>query len=115
MAAPRHWLVLAFVPSSLMLGATTYITRDIAPVRCSGAAADGLPQTFVVAFAPRDPSPLIRAARLALPLLAVILVHVVVAGAQRPLWLLTLLHVVVLFAELVCHGRLAAGRLRLTA
>ena len=39
------------------------------------------------------------------------LVHVVVTGAQRPLWLLTALHVVVLFAvALVCHGALAADR-----
>lgn len=108
-----RWLALAFVPSSLMLGATTYITRDIAPVPLLWV----LPLTayllsFVVAFAPRrDPSPAVRAARLAMPLLAVVLVHVVVTGAQRPLWLLTLLHVVVLLAvALVCHGELAADR-----
>ena len=108
-----HWIALAFVPSSLMLGATTYITRDIAPVPLLWV----LPLvayllSFVVAFAPRaDPSPLVRVARLALPLLVVIVVHVVVTGAQRPLWLLTVLHVVVLFAvALVCHGALAADR-----
>src|SRR4051812_28490706 len=108
-----RWVALAFVPSSLMLGATTYITRDIAPVPLLWV----LPLTayllsFVVAFAPRpDPSPLTRVARLSMPVLAVILVHVVATGAQRPLWLLTLLHVVVLFAvALVCHGELAADR-----
>jgi SAM-dependent methyltransferase len=108
-----RWVALAFVPSSLMLGATTYITRDIAPVPLLWV----LPLTayllsFVVTFAPRpDPSPLTRTARVAMPVLAVILVHVVVTGAQRPLWLLTLLHVVVLFAvALVCHGALAADR-----
>jgi len=108
-----RWVALAFVPSSLMLGATTYITRDIAPVPLLWV----LPLTayllsFVVAFAPRpDPAPLTRAARLAMPVLAVILVHVVATGAQRPLWLLTILHVVVLFAvALVCHGELAADR-----
>ena len=107
------WVALAFVPSSLMLGATTYITRDIAPVPLLWV----LPLvaylgSFIVAFAPRpDPSPLVRAARVAMPVLAVILVHVVVTGAQRPLILLTTLHVVVLFAvALVCHGALAADR-----
>jgi hypothetical protein len=108
-----HWVALAFVPSSLMLGATTYITRDIAPVPLLWV----LPLvayllSFVVAFAPRpDPSPLVRGARLAMPVLAVVLVHVVVTGAQRPLWLLTALHIVVLFAvALVAHGALAADR-----
>lgn len=52
-----YWVALAFVPSSLMLGATTYLTRDIAPVPLLWV----LPLTayllsFVVAFAPRpDP------------------------------------------------------------
>src|SRR5205807_4631592 len=27
-----HWIALAFVPSSLMLGATTYMTTDIAAI-----------------------------------------------------------------------------------
>lgn len=108
-----HWVALAFVPSSLMLGATTYVTRDIAPIPLLWV----LPLiayllSFVVAFAPRpDPSPLVRAARTSMPVLAVVLVHVVVTGAQRPLWLLPALHLGVLFAiALVCHGWLAADR-----
>lgn len=108
-----HWVALAFVPSSLMLGATTYITRDIAPIPLLWV----LPLiayllSFVVAFAPRaDPSPLVRAARVSMPVLVVVLVHVIVTGAQRPLWLLPALHLVALFAvALVCHGWLAADR-----
>ena len=112
---PRRarWVALAFVPSSLMLGATTYITRDIAPVPLLWV----LPLvaylgSFVVAFAPRaDPAPLVRAARIAMPVLIVVLVHVVVTGAQRPLVLITALHVIALFVvALVCHGALAADR-----
>ena len=73
--------------------------RHRARAAALGAAAGGLPADVRGRVrAAADPSPLIRAARLALPLLAVILVHVVVTGAQRPLWLLTLLPVVVLFA-----------------
>ena len=108
-----RWVALAFAPSSLMLGATTYITRDIAPVPLLWV----LPLvaylgSFVFAFAPRpDPSPLVRLARLTTPLLVVVLVHVVVTGAQRPLIALTALHVIVLFAvALVAHGELAGDR-----
>ena len=61
-----------------MLGATTYLTRDIAPVPLLWV----LPlvaylRSFVVAFAPRpDPRPLMRAARSRCRVLVVILVHV---------------------------------------
>ena len=108
-----RWLALAFVPSSLMLGATTYITRDIAPVPLLWVLPLAVYLlSFVVAFASRpEPSRLVRASRVAMPVLAVVLVHVVVTGAQRPLWLLTALHIGVLFAvALVCHGGLAADR-----
>jgi SAM-dependent methyltransferase len=108
-----RWIALAFVPSSLMLGATTYITRDIAPVPLLWV----LPLvayllSFVFAFAPRpDPHPLVRAARVALPVLAVALVYAIVTRAERPLWLLMALHLLALFAvALVCHGALAADR-----
>ena len=108
-----YWVALAFVPSSLMLGATTYLTRDIASVPLLWV----LPLTayllsFVVAFAPRpDPSALLRVARVTMPFIAIVLVYVVVTGAQRPLALIAALHVLALFAvALVCHGQLAADR-----
>jgi hypothetical protein len=107
------WLALAFAPSSMMLGATTYLTRDIAPVPLLWV----LPlatylASFVVAFSPRpQPRPLIKAARLAMPVLVVVLVYAIVTEAERPLWLLMLLHLATLFAvALVCHGALAADR-----
>ena len=108
-----YWVVLAFVPSSLMLGATTYITRDIAPVPLLWVlplAAYLL--SFVVAFAPRpDPSPLVRLARLVMPVVAVVLVYAIVTRAERPLWLLIALHLVALFTvALVAHGALAGDR-----
>ncbi|MEA2445504.1 MAG: hypothetical protein QOJ12_2796, partial [Thermoleophilales bacterium] len=110
-----RWVALAFVPSSLMLGATTYITRDIAPVPLLWVlplAAYLL--SFVFAFAPRaDPHPLVRAARAAMPVLAVALVYAIVTKAERPLWLLMAINLVTLFAvALVCHGALAADRPR---
>ena len=108
-----RWVALAFVPSSLMLGATTYITRDIAPVPLLWV----LPLaaylfSFVIAFAPRpDPHPLVRAARAAMPALAVILTFAIVTRAERPLWLLIALHLIALLAVgLVAHGRLAEDR-----
>jgi SAM-dependent methyltransferase len=108
-----RWVALAFVPSSLMLGATTYITRDIAPVPLLWV----LPLTayllsFIFAFAPRpDPHPLVRAARVAMPVIAVALVYAIVTKAERPLWLLMALHVIALFTvALVAHGALAADR-----
>ena len=108
-----RWLALAFVPSSLMLGVTTYATRDLTPFPLLWV----LPLatyllTFVAAFAPRaGPERLVRISRIALPGIAIVVVYTLAIGSQRPLWLLLPLHLAGLAAAaLMCHSRLAADR-----
>ncbi|MEA2442579.1 MAG: hypothetical protein QOH76_4003 [Thermoleophilaceae bacterium] len=107
------WLALAFVPSSLMLGVTTYATRDLTPFPLLWVLPLAIYLlTFVVAFAPRArPERLARIGRIALPGIAIVVVYTLAIGSQRPLWLLLPLHLAVLAAAaLMCHARLAADR-----
>ena len=105
------WTALAFIPSSLMLAVTTYFSTDIAPVPLFWIAPLALYLvTFVVAFSTRSASVRSIADRF-MPLLALPLVVLMIAGASLPLSLAIPLHLVAFtMAALVCHGRLAADR-----
>src|SRR3954452_6094698 len=108
-----RWLAFAAVPSSLMLGTTTYITRDLTPVPLLWVIPLALYlATFVVACAPGvNAERLVRAGRLALPPLAILLVYTLAIGSEKPLGVLLVLHLAVLtVAALMCHARLAADR-----
>ena len=108
-----RWLALAAVPSSLMLGTTTYITRDLTPIPLLWVVPLALYlATFVAAFAPgANPARLVQVGRIALPPVAILLVYTLAVGAQKPLALLLALHLVGLtVAALMCHARLAADR-----
>ncbi|GAC1323396.1 MAG: fused MFS/spermidine synthase [Thermoleophilaceae bacterium] len=107
------WFALAFVPSSLMLGSTTFLTRDLSPIPLLWVAPLALYLlSFVFAFAPRaDPARMAAAGRLLLPGAVIVLVYTLAIGSQRPLGLLIALNLLVLaLAALMCHARLAAGR-----
>lgn len=107
------WLALAFVPSSLMLGVTTYATRDLTPFPLLWVLPLAIYLlTFVAAFAPRaQPDRLVRIGRILLPGVAIVVVYTLAIGSQRPLWLLLPLHLIGLgVAALMCHARLAADR-----
>jgi hypothetical protein len=107
------WLALAFVPSSLMLGVTTYATRDLTPFPLLWVLPLAIYLlTFVVAFAPwARTERLTRIGRIALPGIAIVLVYTLAIGSQKPLWLLLPLHLAGLAtAALMCHSRLAHGR-----
>jgi hypothetical protein len=107
------WLALAAVPSSLMLGVTTYATRDLTPFPLLWVLPLAIYLlTFVVAFAPRArPERLVRWSRIALPGVAIVVVYTLAIGSERPLWLLLPLHLLGLAAAaLMCHARLAADR-----
>src|SRR4051794_21562437 len=107
------WLALAAVPSSLMLGVTTYATRDLTPFPLLWVLPLSIYLlTFVVAFAPRTrPERLVRISRIALPGIAIVVVYTLAIGSERPLWLLLPLHLLGLAAAaLMCHARLAADR-----
>jgi SAM-dependent methyltransferase len=105
------WTVLAAVPSSLMLGATTYITTDVAPIPLLWVMPLTLYLlTFILAFARRELVPLAAVDRL-LPLAVLILVIVVLSEATEPLWLVLAAHLLGLFViALFCHASLAKQR-----
>ena len=106
-----QWAVCAAVPSSLLLGVTTYITTDIASMPLLWVLPLALYLlTFVFVFARHQLfSP--RLLSRALPIGALALAYQMCAGLSEPAWLVLGLHLVVFFiAAMVCHARLAADR-----
>ncbi len=111
LARRLHWAVCAAVPSSLLLGVTTYITTDVASMPLLWVPPLALYLlTFVFVFARRQ----FFSARLlsrALPIGALALAYQMCAGLSEPAWLVMGLHLAVFFiATMVCHARLAADR-----
>lgn len=112
--APKRiarWLLLAFVPSSLMLSLTNFLSSDVAAIPLLWIVPLALYLlSFVVVFARRQIVPLNVWPR-ALVILLLPLVIAVAAHATDPLQLLVPLHVVTFFvAAIVCHGELARDR-----
>lgn len=108
-----RWVAWAFVPSSLMLGVTTYITTDIAAVPLLWVVPLALYLlTFVVAFSP-SPLPWFGLVKVLQPVALLQLVFLVVVGVTEPVGLLMAMNLLVLFLSgLVCHGQLARDRPR---
>jgi hypothetical protein len=108
-----RWVALAFVPSSLMLGATTALTTNVAPVPLLWVLPLSLYLgSFIVVFSrSARRATAHRAAVLALPPVAVLLAGVIVIVPARPLLLIAAIHLVAFFVvALVCHGELAKDR-----
>ncbi len=107
-----HWLALAFVPSSLLLGFTQYISTDIAavPLLWLGPLVLYL-LSFIVVFS-RLERWCYQPALTAQPaLLIVFLAYSFINPALLPYWLDLILHGAAFFlACLVCHGELARLR-----
>lgn len=105
------WLILAFVPSSLMLGVTTFMTTDLAAVPLLWVAPLALyVSTFISAFA-RTPRPGPRTARVAQAALLILLLTAEVSLVPLPKALLLCLHLLLFyFTALMCHQELAASR-----
>jgi len=107
-----HWLALALVPSSLLLGLTQYISTDIAAVPLLWI----LPLTlyllsFILVFS--SWAERIRPAMLATQpaVLLVFLAYSFINPALLPYWLDLILHCLAFFlAVMVCHGELARRR-----
>src|SRR5262249_14649911 len=106
---------LAFVPSSMLLGVTTYLTTDIAPIPLLWVAPLAVYLlTFILVFANRQILSRTGMSR-AMPFAALILGMVLLTGATElkgmPDVLLIGLHLGAFFiAAMVCHGELAADR-----
>lgn len=105
------WAAMAALPSSLMIGATTAISTDLASFPLLWLPPLGLYLlSFVLVFARRRLLPARWVAR-ALPMVALPLVVALALGANQPLGALLALHLLFLFvAALACHGRLADDR-----
>lgn len=107
-----RWLGLAFVPSSLMLGVTTYATTDIAPVPLLWVIPLALYLlTFIVAFA-RLPVGLHRLTTALLPGALLLLLIVYLGGeGVLPMGILLGCHLLAFFViALYSHGELARDR-----
>ena len=117
--APAHsgarrrirWMVLAFVPSSYLLGVTAFLSTDVAAVPLLWVVPLTLYLlSFILVFGPMPLGGHRRVARL-LPALTLLAVLVGVSGMTLPLWLLIPLHLSAFFAAAVmCHGELAFDR-----
>src|SRR5216683_7352431 len=106
-----HWVVLAFVPSSLLLGITTYITTDLAAVPLLWVLPLAIYLlTFILAFGrwPRLFHHVVVA--LALPL-SLLVIFLMVSALPERIWVIVLWHFALLFViALACHGALALDR-----
>jgi spermidine synthase len=111
LARRARWVVLAAVPSSLMLSVTTYLSTDIAAIPLLWIAPLSVYLlTFALVFGRRRVIPHRVWVEL-LPVALLPLVLVLVARANEPLALIIPTHLVVFFvAAMVCHGELARDR-----
>src|ERR671933_652873 len=109
-----RWIALAFVPSSLMLGVTAFITTDITPVPLLWVIPLSLYLfSFVIVFAPavRLPELIHRGMVAALPVAIALVVVTMLTEMRNPYWLLILIHLLGFFVvAMVMHGELARDR-----
>jgi len=106
-----RWVALAFIPSSLMLGLTTFLTTDVAPVPLFWVVPLTLYLlSFALVFARRQIVPHGLMLRV-LPIFALVLVTVLVFASQLSPFVQGPIHLVTFFAAaMVCHGELARSR-----
>ncbi|RAY14423.1 hypothetical protein DPM19_15815 [Actinomadura craniellae] len=106
-----RWLGLAFLPSSLMLGVTTHISTDIAPVPLMWVVPLALYLvTFIVAFGVRSLPGLPVLVTAAATCAAVLPVLFTTVGGRLPAYAVLLDLGLLVVAGLACHGLLAADR-----
>ena len=109
-----RWVALAFVPSSLLLGVTAYLSSDVSPVPLIWVVPLALYLlSFMLVFARLPPS-IHRAFAVALPLLVLAQIYHMFtghAGENYSMLRLATIHLATFFcAAMVCHGELAQTR-----
>ncbi len=106
-----RWVALAFVPSSLLLAVTSYISTDVASVPLLWVVPLSLYLlTFVLAFSPSAGKVRALALRL-MPLALLVLVLVLVAQMSDPMSFVIPVHLIMFsIVALFCHGELAQDR-----
>lgn len=105
------WVLLAALPSSLLMSATSHLTTDVAPVPLLWVVPLGLYLvSFVIVFA-RWPDRARFVMGRVTPMLLIVLALALLIRATEPLALVAGIHLAALFAvSLLCHGELAADR-----
>ncbi len=106
-----HWIILAFIPSSLMLGVTTYISTDVAAMPLIWIIPLTIYLlTFILAFANKQVLSL-RMATLMLPPVVVLLAALMISRPKVSVWVHIVVHLLLFFiAAFVAHRRLAIAR-----
>ncbi len=110
-----RWLLLAFVPCSLMLSVTTYLTNAVAPIPLLWVVPLAVYLlTFVLVFARRRLVPhklMLWTMPLAMLAMPWTVTGLLLGLPMEPLDMYVVLHVAVLFVvTMVCHGELAKDR-----
>jgi len=105
------WVALAFIPSSLLLSVTTFITTDVAPIPLLWVVPLALYLlTFTLAFAARPPLRhrwMVSVQPFFIALVSLLLMY---GWTRKPLLVIPL-HLAAFFVTaLVCHGELARRR-----
>ncbi len=105
------WVLLAFAPSSLMIGSTTFLSTDLAPVPLLWVVPLAVYLvTMIIAFSRLGPGAT-RLATAALPLTVMVVAATMLMEAREPIGALVALHLALLFiAAMACHGRLSMMR-----
>ncbi len=105
------WVLLALVPSSLMLGVTTFLSTDVAAIPLFWIIPLSLYLlSFIIVFA-RVPALVHRAMVLLLPLSIIGLIMVNFSDLDIPKWVIFACHLVNFFVFcMVCHGEIAGSR-----
>jgi SAM-dependent methyltransferase len=105
------WILCAFIPSSLMLAVTMYLTTDIASVPLLWVIPLGIYLvTFILVFNHRQFIPRAWLVR-AFPIGAVSLVFLMLTDLKNPAWLPIVLHLTFFFlTAMVYHSLLAEDR-----
>ena len=106
-----YWVLLAFVPSSLMLSVTTYLSTDIAPFPLLWVIPLAIYLlSFILVFAQRtfiSQRWLIRF----FPVVLTTLIICIALQISQPFWFASLVHLLTLFVvAMLCHGQLAQDR-----
>ncbi len=106
-----RWIALAFVPSSLLIGSTTYITTDIAAVPLLWVMPLAIYLlTFILAFG-RWPARLHRTVVAGMVPVVLVVFFLMLSGFKQRIWITVLWHFLLLFVvALACHGELALTR-----
>jgi len=104
------WVLLAFAPSSLLLGVTLHLSTDVAAVPLLWVVPLALYLlSFVIVFARRPLLP--HRWMLILQAPALVLLAATISWGHNLLWVELVIHLEAFFiAAMVCHGELAARR-----